>query len=345
VNKVYDVPCEHRIHVIEDADQETVDCLPQVDWTPLVVEGLTQIFSFTSEDNLTNIQWSINGELVGISDTLSIGFSEFGEYELCLSASNSCSSQEWCETININCTTSAPELVWSQDLLSLSLALTNTYDSVHWSMGDGNILVGDSVQHTYEESGTYTLCVGVFDQCGSDSLCWEIEMSCPAPMADFYYELNGLELEATSLAQYSDSLIWTWNGVLLSNETSVFFQAEAGVNDLCLFTLNTCGVDSFCATLDISPLGLEEIQEHYSLTFYPNPAKEEVKISWNAQENAPLTLTILDLNGREVLIRTAVQRQDEKYLSLDIRHLGPGIYLLEAQWSSGQVSRISFAKE
>jgi hypothetical protein len=220
-----------------------------------------------------------------------------------------------------------------------------SYDSVIWAMGDGTILLGDSLQYAYEEAGVYSLCVTVFDQCGSDSLCLDIEVTCPTPLADFNYELSGLELELTSLAENSDSLIWTWNGTPLSNEASVSFMAEIGINELCLFAFNPCGVDSSCTILELSPVGLEEISLKNTLNLYPNPAKEELFISWDVMQEVPMSFSVFDMNGRKISIRIKVERQNGHYLSLDISDLEAGFYLLEVQWPSGAIQRHPFAKE
>ncbi|MDA0973475.1 MAG: FG-GAP-like repeat-containing protein [Bacteroidetes bacterium] len=345
VNKVYGVPCEHRIHVVENHDQETIDCLPEVELNLELSAGLLHQFSFYAQEDFIAVHWSINGEVVGTDDTLYYEFPELGEFEVCLSVSNSCTSETWCETIEVTCSTPEPEVEWSQDLLTLTMDLTNAFDSVIWSLGDGSQVIGPSFIHTYDSIGVYTLCVQVFDQCGMDSLCFDIEITCPLPSAGFSFAIEDLELTAMSTSLNSDSLIWTWNGGPISEESTVSLTADIGQNELCLFAFNPCGSDSICSLFDISPVGLPVTIEQSAVSLFPNPAHDRLLIQWKSHDVAPMSVRASDIRGRQIPLVIPSHPIDSQTLSLDVSHLDSGLYWLELQWPSGEVLRLAFSKE
>ena len=68
----------------------------------------------------------------------------------------------------------------SYNMMSLSVDFNNTslnYDSLIWNFGDGNT---DSVLnplHVYSQNGFYTACLYVYNTCGVDSFCQNIDLS------------------------------------------------------------------------------------------------------------------------------------------------------------------------
>ena len=420
VNKLYDIPSGHRIHVVENANQETIDCMPQIEWDLTAEDGLTQDLYFSSDEELTSVTWSIDGQSVGTEDSLTYTFPSVGDYEVCLSVSNSCATQTWCQTIAVSCTTDSPEIdweqdlltfsaeltnsydsafwdlgdgtlltadsfdhtyeesgiyticvhvfdqcgsdslcwdieltcpvplpqvVWDQDLLTLSAELTNSYDSVSWDLGDGTHLTADSFDHTYEESGVYTICVQVFDQCGTDSLCWDLELTCPLPEVDFSYEVDGFELQASSSSTGSDSLLWTLNGLAFSGDSSVTSILEPGLYELCLLALNSCGSDSLCATLDITPLSSGMNVDRSSVSIYPNPVHDELVIDFGTDRAIPLRVMVSDLSGRMLPMTFGMMSLNEQKAVLNTTQLDPGLYLLEVELTSGELINVPFLKE
>lgn len=85
--------------------------------------------------------------------------------------------------------------------------------------------------------------------------------------------------------------------------------------------------------------GQEETQSVAKSTFSlaPNPAKGEVKV-W-AQEEI-ISFAILDLAGRRIDVKPFIEdNSNQKSLSVDIRHLSPGIYQVVVQTKWGQTAK------
>ena len=54
---------------------------------------------------------------------------------------------------------------------------TTSLDSVKWNFGDGDTSTLIDPTHTYNESGTYTVCVTVYTYCGNDTACDTVVVS------------------------------------------------------------------------------------------------------------------------------------------------------------------------
>jgi hypothetical protein len=71
------------------------------------------------------------------------------------------------------------------------------------------------------------------------------------------------------------------------------------------------------------------------LSFYPNPAKDKVRINWNLPEPGHVVMTITDLLGR--MVKQAVNddfSQGEQSISLDVSDLPSGVYLFRLKFST-----------
>lgn len=69
--------------------------------------------------------------------------------------------------------------------------------------------------------------------------------------------------------------------------------------------------------------------ENSTLKIYPNPAKDRVRVEWNAKERA--TLTLLDISGKVIQSQTL----NQNYSDIDVSRLSNGIYLIQVQSAEG----------
>ena len=141
-----------------------------------------------------------------------------GVYTVCLEVyccSDPTQSYTICQQVDVLCGCQLPSSV-GIDVLSvtdctvnLQAFYTDDYTGplcFEWNMGDGTILTGESVSHTYAASGVYLVCLDVFC-CDSPNeritVCQEIQVDCPGdcelPTADFQFDVvpdpNGIDCE------------------------------------------------------------------------------------------------------------------------------------------------------
>jgi PKD repeat protein len=252
VNKLYDIPCEQTINIIENEEEVILDCSPEIQFTPVLISGLNQSFELQTSGDVVQINWSIDGELVGTGNDLTHSFESLGEHLICVELITSCTSITSCETITLFCTAPTADINYVQDNLLFTASCETDADSILWIMGDGTLLSGESIDHVYVDSGIYNVCLVISNECASDSICAEIEVTCPLPESGFEFTTELLSFQASHTGFDADSLSWIMgDGTVLSGDEISYTYAESGSYELCLIAINSCGVDSLCATIDV----------------------------------------------------------------------------------------------
>jgi len=80
------------------------------------------------------------------------------------------------------------------------------------------------------------------------------------------------------------------------------------------------------------PVNVEEPAVASPVTIYPNPAENRITISDNRKEPGEKTISILDINGRQILTRTC---RNQASINMDVSMLPRGIYVVKIQTKSG----------
>ena len=68
-----------------------------------------------------------------------------------------------------------------------------------------------------------------------------------------------------------------------------------------------------------------------SMVIYPNPAKSEVKVSFDALGSGKMVLRVLDMTGKEVISQKADNLNGKVDYMLDIGQLADGVYMIEVE--------------
>jgi hypothetical protein len=93
------------------------------------------------------------------------------------------------------------------------------------------------------------------------------------------------------------------------------------------------------ATTPQLPVGIEnpeKITTDKALHIYPNPAANQVSLSFHLNDPAFTYIEVYDLSGRKVLATTPRQKTPGYNTEiLNIRHLVKGVYLLKVNMGNG----------
>ncbi len=118
---------------------------------------------------------------------------------------------------------------------------------------------------------------------------------------------------------------WYWSfgdGDTLSGvQAPTHVYTSNGTFEACLIAMNVCGIDSSCATFDITTVGLEE-ENAPSLVVYPNPGNGD--FHFNTSITGPLNLSVYSQAGQ--LLRFMRLREGERSFSLE--GLNTGYYMI-----------------
>jgi PKD repeat protein len=117
-----------------------------------------------------------------------------------------------------------------------------------WNFGDGTTSTEKDPVHYFSE-GNFHVCLIVTNECGSDSICKEIQIECPDPAAGFLYNFSFPEYQFidTSAVGYLISRFWDFGDSTYSAEPNpVHIYNDAGTYHVCLIIADSCGIDSAC---------------------------------------------------------------------------------------------------
>lgn len=126
--------------------------------------------------------WDIEGINYTTANPAHI-FSGAGEYTVSLTTINTCDYRTTTQTITVQCLDPTADFTYAIDendsytinFSDLSLGVDHPY---YWDLGDGNTSSFENdFSYSYNTEGTYTVCLSVSNNCGSDQYCMNIEIS------------------------------------------------------------------------------------------------------------------------------------------------------------------------
>lgn len=129
--------------------------------------------------------------------------------------------------------------------------------SYEWDFGNGQSSTDSlpTLSIVYPDTGTYTVCLTAQNYCDTQTLCQQIHIGCPPPLANGYtYSTgnNSIEIETVNVQQY-DSYMWYFgDGQSSIDNLPTHSYVTSGIYEVCMVAQNTCGVDSFCQNINIT---------------------------------------------------------------------------------------------
>lgn len=127
-----------------------------------------------------------------------------GLYEACLIALSNCSSDTACQTIEISCAEAVAAFTFTQSGDTASFVdLSQEAIQWNWTFGDGITSTEQNPVHFYDDTGSYEVCLTIYDGCSTDTACDTIEVY---PVSA-HGVLSG-ELFCTLRPNPADNLTW-----------------------------------------------------------------------------------------------------------------------------------------
>lgn len=153
-------------------------------------------------------------------------------------------------------------------------------------------------------------------------------------------------IHGSSLSSLTSTSSWTptaddWVTIHMTNVTSIFweenfrfkfrFEGDGG-NNIYLDDINIYSG----APSDVIILGTEDSEVFSNATLFPNPADEEVNVSFNTTTNQPVSVVITDLLGNIVQQHSIKAITGNNLVSLSTEELSNGMYMVRLTGSSTQ---------
>ncbi len=221
-------------------------------------------------------------------------------------------------------------------------------DSVNWYHTKG-LLQADSHSYNFAAYQADTLWAGIWNTnglLGYDTVFVQIE-----PKAAFSTDTGclGQPTHFTDLTQVSTPWHYQWDfdndGVVddTTQGSTTFTYPAAGNYSAKLMVENLEGCrDSVLMSVEVGCIGIKTRHSVTALQLNPNPANQEINISWSSASNETSRLEIIDALGRRVYRQTLPATRHQ--VSLNIASWPAGLYLLRIKSAKGAAS-LQWVKE
>ena len=169
-----------------------------------------------------------------------------------------------------------------------SSTIYSTTPTYIWDFGDGNNSTLTNPSHTFSNAGVYTVCLDITDSCSTVQYCQSVS-ACQLPTPAFTTTANGVDVDFTDATVSTfGGLEYYWDfgdGNVDSVANPSHTYAGSGSYSVCLWTTDSCGIDSVCITIDVCAIpaasftfsanGLDLV---FSNTTAPSPNQQ---LSWD----------------------------------------------------------------
>ena len=224
--------------------------------------SLTVAFTDNSTGAPTSWSWDFGDGTTDTTQNPTHTYANPGTYIVCLTASNNCGFDTFCDTVVVTC--AAPAAGFTNSSGSLTVAFTDGSTSVGsgitawaWDFGDGGTSTLQNPTHVYANPGSYTVCLTVTDACGSGTFCNTVVVTCAAPTVAFTNTSGSLSVDFTDVSTSNSSGItgWSWtfgDGGTSSQQNPTHTYASPGIYTVCLEVTDVCGTNTLCDQVTVT---------------------------------------------------------------------------------------------
>jgi PKD repeat protein len=310
----------------------TVNALPT---TPTIsASGAT---SFCTGGNVVLTSSSATGNVWStIATTQAITVTTSGSYSVTVTDNNGCSASSIATTVNVSnapipTVTASATQACSGDVVTLTASNSDSYS---WS----NSATTQSIQVT--NTGSYTVTTTNADACDGAGASDAVTVTfTPTPTAAGSFTTNGNIVTFTNASTGASSYSWDFGDFTNSSATSpVHAYAVNNSYQVVLTAIN--GICSDTATFNVSiTLSVEEIMGISNLVIYPNPASNDVFISFDNQSGNAMSIELVDQLGRVVYSSSEIQIIGFNTIALNSSNVSDGMYSVRLQSGNNSITK------
>jgi PKD repeat protein len=212
--------------------------------------------------------------------------------------------------------------------------------SVVWSFGDSTSATGNSVNHVYNHSGIYNVCMQVStnnNTCVRDT-CILINVNIPTPppttcnlVPNFTTTrsttTNTFEFRNTTTGLSANAIVvWTFGDGLSDTGNIVLHTfVQNGSYNVCMKVIDSACTRTICRYVSTS---------NY-LQAYPNPAQSYVNVNINLSQSTPIYAYVYNSQG--MLVGQLLQQgmQGNNLLTFNVAALPSGYYTIRIYTANG----------
>ena len=216
-----------------------------------------------------------------------------------------------------------------------------------WDFGDGNTGSGQNVNNTYSNDGMYYVLLMGYDSNGilCDSISQYLTIqgcggNTPC-QAGYQFSIDS-SCTYTFYGYGASSYEWLIGDISFTGDIISLYISPNSIETLCMYAYDNQGFlcDTVCEDFVCDVTGIEELQNHFDVTIFPNPAKSKGTIL--IQNNSP-DQTIIQLmtplgKGVETIYSGHLSAGSHE-ISWSNSNLVSGIYIVQVSGSFGTINK------
>lgn len=212
--------------------------------------------SFSDSSLNTNAwMWDFGDGNTAVGPNPAYVYQQGGTYQVCLIAMNNCGSDTICQMVSVGCNAPVAGFAYSNNDTIYQFISTSTISgstTYLWDFGDGNTSNSFNPVHVYAGPGNYTVCLYLGGNCGTDTTCQSVSVTCPAPAADFNWAWSGSTCTFTDISVGGANWLWNFgDGNSSSQQNPQHTYSQSGNYQVCLSIVNPCGSDNICNNISL----------------------------------------------------------------------------------------------
>ena len=224
---------------------------------------------------------------------------------------------------------------------------TGTYTTVQWDFGDGTTGTTSPGDTTYEyaASGTYIVHMNILGGGTCNSAYTDtITVDLPTVTAAFTYVASGNSAHTVNFTNTSTGATsYYWD---LGDGDTASASNPVHDYDTCSYTVTLTAFDGNGCT-SISTMLIDACDNAVptfnsvlnSMTVYPNPAKDNIKITMNSRKSSSVIVTIKDVTGRDVIESTPLHvNAGKNNFNFNLPVLPAGVYMIQVSDDFGMMN-------
>ncbi|MFK8056762.1 MAG: PKD domain-containing protein [Saprospiraceae bacterium] len=326
--------------------------------TDLVVVAPLAVASFNSDVNMLSVDftststnantysWDFGNGMTSSEVSPTVTYTTAGTYTVTLTVTNACGQDVSTQSVVVaeglpNAEFSISETSGCAPLMvRLTDETTGSPTAWSWTVSSNtgaNFMSTDqNPVFTLTQAGVYTFTLEATNAAGSTT---EVRsdvvtvFAAPTVLAEVA-SINGLMVTFDATLTDADAYIWDFGDGNTSNiEDPLHTYAANGTYTITLTATNDCGEVSGTTTVTIMTSGVGELPAGASFNLFPNPTGGNTTWSLSGVPSEPLTLTVTDVLGREV-IRETLGSASTFRQNLSLENWAAGVYVVRLKAKS-----------
>lgn len=315
-------------------------CVPPTAGITWVNQGGDTLNFMDAGANATSWFWAFGDGGTSLTQNPQHIYTTAGTYQVCLISTNPCGTDTICDSVDVCVGPVLPGFMSSVSGGTVMFTDTTVGSSNWmWDFGDGNSSNMQNPTHTYATNGTYVPCLTTWNNCGDTaSVCGDTLVICIPPSASWTWTGNTQGTVMFTHTGMPAGTSWNWNfgdsnNSTMQNPTHTY--AFPGMFNVCLTVMDSCGQDTFCDSVNVLIIGVEDPNMGFTVDWIPNPFSESalVKISGDVGLGE-VQLELYDLQGRKVYTDSG---DAQSPFVIRRNGIAAGTYMYRVQTDDGRV--------